>query len=137
MKIKTSELSGAALDWAVAKCKGFDYDVVDGAVLTGDTVMIGGGDFAGCHADEVYAPSTNWAQGGPILDKLFEEGFRIERVKGDCVLAANSNADSLPLNGIWETPYIDGMGPTVLIACMRAYVASKLGNEIEIPNELL
>ncbi len=30
-----------------------------------------------------------------------------------------------------------GMGPTPLIAAMRCYVASKLGDEVDIPEELL
>jgi len=33
-------------------------------------------------------------------------------------------------------PIIHGKGPTPLIAAMRCYVASKLGDEVEIPQEL-
>ena len=31
---------------------------------------------------------------------------------------------------------IHGRGPTPLIAAMRCYVASKLGDEVEVPDEL-
>lgn len=48
MKLKTSELTGAALDWAVAKC--------EGAVGMNDRLAW-------------YTPSTNWAQGGPIIER--------------------------------------------------------------------
>lgn len=31
----------------------------------------------------------------------------------------------------------EGYGPTPLIAAMRCFVASKLGDEVEVPDELL
>ena len=104
--MKTAELTGPALDWAVAKFEGVtDWDSVD-LVFRDD-------DFCW------YEPSTNWAQGGPIIER--------EEI---CVLA--------PVRGLWRgrkegrTQY----GPTPLIAAMRCYVASKLGDDVEIPEEL-
>jgi hypothetical protein len=47
--MKTSELQGAALDWAVMKCDGICKD------------------FPAYWVDEY--PSTNWAQGGPIIER--------------------------------------------------------------------
>ena len=103
--MKTSELTGAALDWAVAKCEG---------VINGDDLDLG------FIRERGYTPSTDWAQGGPIIER--EE---IETRK------ANSKEW-----GAWK----DGVGcihgPTPLIAAMRCYVASKLGDEVEIPEEL-
>ena len=102
MNMKTSELTGAALDWAVARCEGHGIGVLD---------------------DPWFAPSTNWAQGGPIIER--------EWVDLHCV------NDSL-----WEAecPAVGGLamqnGPTPLIAAMRCYVASKLGDEVDIPEEL-
>lgn len=121
MKIKTNELTGAALDWAAAKCQGYDYEVNDGAVLTGGAVLIQEGDYAGCHTDEVYEPSTNWSQGGPI----------IEREKLSVVIqGADAWHSSCPR-------YVThGYGTTPLVAAMRCYVASKLGNEVDVPEEL-
>ncbi len=99
--MKTSELKGAALDWAVAKCEGFlcDYKYNGG-----------------------LAPySTNWAQGGEIIER--------ERI----TLVA------MP-DGSWQAKgrdlYPHFHNPTPLIAAMRCYVASKLGDEVEIPKEL-
>ena len=93
--MKTSELTGAALDWAVAKCEGVD--------LT-----------HGLTDDERY--STNWAQGGPIIEREGMGVFKLGYVRG------------------WASGFQSG--PTPLIAAMRCHVASKLGDEVEIPEEL-
>lgn len=50
--MKTSELTGAALDWAVAKCEGINYGVIDGGL--------------DCDCPDY---STDWAQGGPIIER--------------------------------------------------------------------
>ena len=113
MKIKTSDLTLLALNWAVAKCEGVtDWDSVD-LVFRDD-------DFCW------YEPSTNWAQGGPIIER---EGINIGTIDA--------------LNGpYWEAHMPYGMsddfadGPTPLIAAMRCYVISKLGDEVEIPENL-
>ena len=123
-KVKTSELSGAALDWAVSVAQGYDYEISErGDVLTGDTIPIVDGDYAGCHEDEIYRPSRDWAQGGPILERS-GIGATVIEPEGPEWLAANHKGT-----------YCE-YGPTLLIAAMRCYVASKLGEEIEIPEEL-
>lgn len=114
--MKTSELTGAALDWAVAKCDG---------VINGDDLDIGfireGG----------YAPSTDWAQGGPIIGREFISTSRefSEFTKG-YEWAAWTPAP------IRDEAEAFGYGPTPLIAAMRCYVASKLGDEVDVPEEL-
>jgi len=50
--MKTSELTGAALDWAVQQCEGARKDI----------------DFV-WWTDDHYTPSTNWEQGGPIIER--------------------------------------------------------------------
>jgi hypothetical protein len=61
MPMKTSELTGAALDWAVAKCEDLEHYFEDGLVcLKGqpfDTHWL------------YWTPSTDWAQGGPIIER--------------------------------------------------------------------
>lgn len=101
--MKTSELERAALDWAVAKCVG------DGLA-----------DFTA--AGWRFYPSTNWAQGGPIIER---EG--IETTRGGAYA-----------EHFWKATRnsITAYGPTQLIAAMRCYVASKLGDEVEIPEEI-
>ena len=96
MKIKTSELQGAALDWSVALANGQEE------FWTTDNY------------------STNWALGGPIIER--EELSR---------LSCYNHNEWGCLNGD-----IFCEGPTPLIAAMRCYVASKLGDEVEVPEEL-
>lgn len=110
MKVKTSELSGAALDWAVAKC---EYD--DLAALN-----IQYPEYAK-HYPKV-SPSTDWSQGGPIIER--------ERIE------IGSYADQWQATMHMEGGSIFDRGPTPLIAAMRCYVASKLGDVVEIPDEL-
>jgi hypothetical protein len=124
--MKTSELTGAALDWAVAliehpewKEQGFlevfphDLSFEDGA------------------SHITYTPSTDWSQGGPIIER---EGISI------CNLEANSSGVegwTASMGELWS-PQDDGLvSATPLIAAMRAFVASKLGDEVEIPEELM
>ena len=100
MKIKTSELTGAALDWAVAECEGVNTS-------------------QGLTDDERY--STNWAQGGPIVDR--------EGLSWHC-----GNKSSWHAYAYGRAENVSG--PTPLIAAMRCYVASKLGDEVDVPEEL-
>lgn len=140
MKIKVAEATGAVLDWLVAKCEGIQLE--DGFRLTDD---------------ERY--STDWAQGGPIIerenitviraDDVYEvdvKGFttnrRISRWFAEtsrwtghtlCISYEGEEMDPTFMVGEAEGFY----GPTPLIAAMRCYVAYKLGKEVEVPDELL
>ena len=105
--MKTNELIGPALDWAVAKCDGHDMDyfqVVD-----------------------AYLPSTDWAQGGPIIER---EGINLDNYAKNPKWSAWTPAPDR------ESGEAQAYGPTPLIAAMRCYVASKLGDEVEIPEAL-
>lgn len=104
MKIKTSELIDAPLDWAVATCVGLKSHSAVSFVL----------------ADQ-YIPSVRWAQGGPIIE---HNEISIKRVVGGWM--ATSNRDMRQF--IASTP---------LLAAMRCYVTSKLGDEVDVPEELV
>jgi Protein of unknown function (DUF2591) len=114
MKIKTSDLTGAALDWAVAKCATDDTLRVYFDEATGEPL---------CHDDwldnQEYKPSTDWAQGGPIIER---EGIELEH--DGFIWWSRIKADE------------DFSGPTPLIAAMRCYVASVLGDEVDVPEGL-
>ena len=107
--MKTAKLTEAALDWAVQQCEGQRKDI----------------DFAWWWED--YSPSTDWAQGGPIIER---EGMALNMEDTHEWRAAmwwddeDSKGDILMV------------GPTPLIAAMRCYVASKLGDDVDIPKEL-
>lgn len=113
MKINTNELSGTALDWAVARIEG--EALVDGCLFTKDPA----------EEQVLYTPSTDWSQGGPIIER---EKISIE-CHGEEWIAQKLGIDYYAPDSSDEFPY----GPTPLTAAMRCYVASKLGDEIEIP----
>jgi hypothetical protein len=125
MKIKSKELSGVALDWAVAKCDGINV-----YMLRGKLVYIPEGSLLGfIHKDPRRVEySTNWLQGGPIIDKLIEDGWKIEKADfGQGIKCYRF------INGEIQIQY----GKTALIAVTRCYVADKLGDEIEVPDEFV
>jgi len=124
MKIKTSELTGAALDWAVAKCEGVKVvKLKHGRATFSDPFDDGA-------LNEMFINySTDWAQGGPIIER---EGISIDqRDNGSLVLACIDAPMEHEENEIWVN------GPTPLIAAMRCYVASKLGDEVEVIDAFL
>ena len=120
--MKTSELTGAALNWAVGKCEGLS---IESDWWDWDRL---------CFVDKFnvdFEPSCDWLQGGKIIER---EGISI------CNLEANDwkvNGWTASVGELWS-PNDDGwISPTPLIAAMRCYVASKLGDEVEVPEELL
>jgi hypothetical protein len=127
--MKTSELIGAALDWAVAKCEGATN-------LRHDTVAtwwftLNGEDRAlsrGWSTKQNFAPSTDWSQGGLIIER---ESVSLETWHG----AWQAELEFLPDDDT-HYRYGKGAGPTPLIAAMRCYVASKLGDTVQTPQEL-
>jgi len=121
MKIKTSELTGAALDWAVAKCEGATDEWHTDKPFFWDGVPC----VREAGHDVEYTPSTDWAQGGPLIER---EGISVDRAG----LAWTADLSDSVGGYIEHTE----SGPTPLIAAMRCYVASKLDDEVEIPEEL-
>jgi hypothetical protein len=139
--IKVSELTGASLDWAVQMAEGY---------VQPDPIAF---------ARNIFKPSTDWAQGGPIIErerisvirleddeKADKNGFWIPgRVPVYASVIGEYFSEDQFCNGygeaICDTYYIDcelvTKGPTPLIAAMRCYVASKMGDTIEVPEELL
>jgi hypothetical protein len=102
--MKTSDLEGEMLNRAVAKCEGQVY-----------------------HGPAWTKYSTDWAQGGPIIE---QERIAIWFEKYDDIDSA------LPVWAAVRFNEQDYYGSTPLIAAMRCYVASKLGEEVELPGEL-
>jgi hypothetical protein len=117
--MKTSELTGAALDWAVAKCEPDDTLAIYFDEDTGEPLR-----YDDWENNQEYKPSTDWTQGGPIIERKLA---KIERFSDSLweATAFTKNAQDFVQNG-----------PTPLIAAMRCYVASKMGDNIDIPKEL-
>jgi len=114
MKIKTSELSGPALDWAVAEAVNMEETREDYRVAKDDR---------GRYHD--WLPSSRWSQGGPILDR-----FRPQFIQSFSDHVSVQKIDNERKNFVRH-------GPTLLVAAMRCYVASKLGDEVDVPDELI
>ena len=131
--MKTSELTGAALDWAVAKCEGEEPHFVRG--LTSNKIhlwrTVG-------YDPEPWLPSTDWAQGGPIIER---EDISFRKYHNPSHAAhgkyyARICKERGTMVGWHQSTGHQMTGPTPLIAAMRCYCASKLGDEVEIPEEL-
>ena len=161
--MKTSDLTGPALDWAVAKCNVRHHETVltnhsywvgerdltvrpehAGAFMVTDPDDIDGYAIVGDDIDaliieahdtlfDVVAYSTDWAQGGPLIEGMFAQGLRLHtnefmpRKDGPLLIVASLSGD------VHAGFYF---GPTPLIAAMRCFVASNLGDEVEVPDEL-
>ena len=123
MKLKANELTGAALDWAVAKCI-YEPD---------DVVICDGRVFAYDDATKGFNPATNWALGGPIIER---EGIALDCLRTCFVIDSWGATSEMVREGDYYSPVIEFTGSTPLLAAMRCYVASKLGDEVEVPDEL-
>lgn len=125
MKIKTADLIGPALDWAVAVA---DKRTIL-RTLCKDIVVRGRRADGSEIPDDSYSfiPSEAWSQGGPIIER---EKIHLQ-TDGDNIYWWAKHPAYRPKKRAWIE------GPTPLIAAMRCFIASKLGDEVEIPEELL
>lgn len=120
MRVKTADLTDIALNWAVAKCKGIPVAIdVHAKALWRDR---GPQELWG---DQVQF--LDWAEGGPIID--------LKRINLTTIHDG-------PQPG-WKA-YLDSgvpddceYGPTPLVAALRCYVASEMGDEVNIPDVLM
>lgn len=129
MKVKTSELIGKSLDFAVSIALG--HEMVQDAVS--------GQYFARLNRDQLrkqntyYSPneqyrdlpfvgySTLWSHGGPLIDS--------ERIDVFC----SENQWCAQMDCRVHSSY----GKTALIAAMRCFVASVFGEEVDLPQDIL
>jgi hypothetical protein len=128
--VKTSELTGTALDWAVAKCEGHTVKTYRNWLETENDYWKGRDCYfaqnhpvivfpGGVKAALVPAYSTDWTQAGPIIESERIDVFSITYGSGWCAQPG--------------VRVFNGYGQTPLVAAMRCYVASKLGDEVELP----
>ena len=115
--MKTSGLTGAALDWAVCKAAGIPVIARGGILFWSGT-------------NHIANPSTSWSLGGPIIER---EEISISHCKHGIEDTDAWWATDGPTG---EEETLGLFGPTPLIAAMRCYVASKLGDEVDVPEEL-
>ncbi|QDP46029.1 MAG: hypothetical protein Unbinned4052contig1001_29 [Prokaryotic dsDNA virus sp.] len=115
MRVKTSELEGAALDWAAGKAAGYVvYTQPDGPLYRPDN-------------GKYWSPSIDWGQGGPLIDRY----VGLTQYEGD-----RDPAEPFYAETRCENMEAYANGETLLIAAMRAIVAAELGDEVDVPEEL-
>ena len=123
MKIKTADLKDLALNWAASVAEGYQAVYANGSI------------------SPVFKPreavvelaslrySTDWAKSGPIID----------REKINLVYRPDINCSSGEVFPRWISSVVTygAEGPTPLIAAMRCFVASRMGDEVDVPDELV
>lgn len=145
VEVKVSELSGAALDWAVASAIQWKEPIFGiGAIryIEEDRYLM----METPDPDEPddvtkpshfnhhqqWSPSRIWSQGGPLIEKY------------DIALEATDSDHGADWR--WKSRFeCDGagfvghvcQGPTPLIAACRAIVSAKLGDTVTVPAELV
>tara|TARA_R110000868_G_scaffold167956_2_gene402530 strand:+ start:350 stop:730 length:381 start_codon:yes stop_codon:yes gene_type:complete len=113
-EMKTKNLTGVALDWAVCKANGeYQFPAAEYIKVWMDSRRY----------------SHDWAIGGPI----------IEREKCIATIERLNSGDfraQMPYDSTEDRPGRYFYGRTPLTAAMRCFVASKLGDDVNIPDEL-
>ncbi|SNS16948.1 phage protein NinX family protein [Pseudomonas segetis] len=127
-EVNVAEATGAALDWLTGSTEGLNLVADRGEYGTGPRVFL-----ILEHGIFRYRPSTEWSQGGPLLDKHCKSFGCVQDSTGSnwrSLAYGNSDAcDSI------KTMRLAG-GPTILIAACRAIVTAKLGDKVMVPAEL-
>lgn len=120
MKVKTAELSGAALDWAVAKSTRKEMPSVNQWILW-----------------DGYHPTRNWLHCGKFIEdfKLSLYLHSEYKINGEGVYDVYEAGCSADWFVDASTP--DPVSTDPKVAICRAVVASKLGDEVDIPDELM
>jgi hypothetical protein len=122
MKHRVAELDGALLDAAVAiaEDKRLCKSLYNKRLILGFSVDA-----------EIDIPSysTGWAYAGPIIER---ERIQLEPPVDNVAIGYGG-----PLWSAYafncEPPFPMRRGPTALVVAMRAYVASKYGETVELP----
>lgn len=134
VEVKTAELIGPALDWAVAEAlislgemtrdpEAIGITYIQGEYEFGPGVKTNrnnkdGSPFITHGCGSKFNPSRDWYHGGPLWD---EWATSMEHYDGWLVSVVGG----------------DAQGPTKLIALCRAIVAAKLGDVVQVPANLL
>ena len=119
--IKVAEATQLQLNWLVAKVEGKDGVLHDDGITRCIVIAAPSGVYKG-----TYSPSIKWAQGGPIKTReristqIKHDGWWVA-----CIYNVN------------DDPTYMQLGSSELVAAMRCYVTSKLGNTVEVPEELV
>ena len=117
IEVKTAELIGPALDWAVAKADSTKIDDSRGKELRIDV---------GAGFQSPWMPSVNWHQGGPMI-----QYHQIDLEWDGC------DGIAFWWIAMHQDVALKQVGDTPLIAVCRAIVAAELGDTVSVPRELM
>ena len=132
--MKTVELNGAALNWAVSQIEGYEWVIMNDNAGEHWRLFKKGKVLELRH----YQPSSNWSIAGGIIERCFitldvattdydDEEDDVVRLPKPVWYAAMDSGDDGEILVRGETP---------LIAAMRCYVVANYGEEIDIPEEV-
>ena len=128
MRVKIEDLTGPALDWAVATIEdysnlrmgGFSYVLI----MDPPNAAYGAVEFS----DLDY--SADWSLAGPIIEREHIS------ITPNVLFAAKEIAWVAYFRALDGSLKYGANGPTPLIAAMRCYVASRMEEEVDVPEEL-
>jgi hypothetical protein len=121
IEVKTADLTRRALDYAVAVVEG--HPLCEECCSGTYALIIGTG-----RGDlKEFSPSTDWRQGGPLIDK-YQIGL-LSPAQSPC---SEWHASAMHPD---LTDYTHPVSP--LIAACRAIVGAKLGEVVKVPKELM
>ena len=123
--IALEQATGPALDLLVATCEGHLASITE----SGEAIILREG------ITDYFDPHRNWGWAGPIIER--------EGIGFFCNRTAAIGARFTPDAGAdWRAFALNKhvlhyYGSTPVMAAMRCYVASKLGDTVEVPEELV
>lgn len=126
IEVKTADLIGPALDWAVAQVEGVNYRQ-DGIKCKTRIAPRKWHHYT----EPNFSPSTDWSWGGPLIDEyaisimkpLFDDGIWI--------------AERINETGEFHSGEGRQVGGTALIAMCRSLVSVLVGDTVSVPKELM
>ncbi|MNM55271.1 hypothetical protein D3C81_664070 [compost metagenome] len=125
IEVKTADLVGEALGWAVGKAERLNLELVPPEYGNPWRVFVRYRATA-TERSERYNPWKNWALGGPLIEK--------QMVSLHC---PQSTDDVWAGWVITDKGEFCQAGDSALIASSRAIVAARLGDTVQVPKELM
>lgn len=122
IEVKTADLVGEPLAWAVAKAEGLDVQLEPPQYGNPWRVFVRRVGEAITRLER-YNPPQDWAMGGPLITK-YRIGFAIYPDDYFAAIGVNEHSGA-------------DVGATHLIAACRAITCARLGNTVQVPKELM
>ena len=126
IEVKTADLAGEALGWAVGKAEGVDLQLAPPGYNGVPWRVFARYQGQAIEHTKRFNPWEDWAVGGPLIEKRM--------VSLHC---PQSTDDVWAGWVITDKGEFCQAGDSALIAACRAIVAAKLGDTVQVPKELM